>query len=115
MGMPQSVAKVDHQLRAFHLERLFLGRHKVFHFRVWYRDVLAGYLRDMLLSPRSLSRWYVDRKGVETIVNAHIKGNRNYTNEIHKILTLELLHREFVDGGARVEEGRETIAATVPI
>ena len=115
MGMPQSVAKVDHQLRAFHLERLFLGRHKVFHFRVWYRDVLAGYLRDMLLSPRSLSRWYVDRKGVETIVNAHIKGNRNYTNEIHKILTLELLHREFVDGGARVEEGRERIAATVPI
>src|SRR6202041_2560960 len=49
MGMPQSVAKIDHILSAFHLERLFLGRHKVFHFRLWYRDALAEYVRDMML------------------------------------------------------------------
>ena len=39
MGMPQAVARVDHALSALHLERLFLGRHKVFHFRIWYRDL----------------------------------------------------------------------------
>ena len=54
MGMPQWVARIDHVFSSFHLERLFLGRHKVFHFRVWYRDALAEYVREMLLDSRSL-------------------------------------------------------------
>jgi len=97
MGMPQSVAKIDHILSAFHLERLFLGRHKVFHFRLWYRDALAEYVRDMMLDPRSLSRPYVERKGVEAVVRGHLKGDRNYTTDIHKLLALELTHRLFLD------------------
>jgi asparagine synthase (glutamine-hydrolysing) len=97
MGMPQSVARVDHAFSALHLERLFLGRHKVFHFRVWYRDYLAEYVRELLLDSRSLSRPYVDPKGVAAIVQGHLNGSRNYTNAIHKLLTLEIIHRLFVD------------------
>jgi asparagine synthase (glutamine-hydrolysing) len=97
MGMPQGVARIDHVLSPFRLERLFLGRHKVFHFRIWYRDVLAGYVREMLLDPRSLGRPYLERKGLEAVVLGHLKGDRNYTTEIHKVLTLELFHRLFLD------------------
>jgi len=97
MGMPQGVARIDHAFSAFHLERLFLGRHKVFHFRIWYRDALAGYVREMLLDPRSLGRPYVERKRLEEVVRGHLKGDRNYTNEFHKVLTLELIHRLFLD------------------
>jgi asparagine synthase (glutamine-hydrolysing) len=97
MGMPQWVARIDHVFSAFHLERLFLGRHKVFHFRIWYRDALAGYVREMLLDPRSLGRPYIERKRLEEVVRGHLKGDRNYTTEIHKVLTLELLHRLFLD------------------
>jgi asparagine synthase (glutamine-hydrolysing) len=96
-GMPQWVASVDHTFAGLHLERLFLGRHKFAHFRVWYRDSLAEYVRQMLLDSRTLSRPYLDRKGVEATVQAHLRGDRNYTNEIHKLLTLELLHRLFLD------------------
>lgn len=96
-GMPQRVARVDHAFSRFHLERLFLGRHKLLHFRVWYRDALAGYVQEMLLDPRTLSRPYLERKAVERIVNGHLKEGRNYTTEIHKLLTLELLHRLFLD------------------
>jgi asparagine synthase (glutamine-hydrolysing) len=96
-GMPQWVARIDHFLSPLHLERLFLGRHKLLHFRVWYRDRLADYLRQTLLDPRSLSRPYVDRRSVEAIVNGHIRGDQNHTTELHKLLTLELLHRLFVD------------------
>jgi asparagine synthase (glutamine-hydrolysing) len=109
MGMPQWVARIDHAFSSFHLERMFLGRHKVFHFRIWYRDALAGYVREMLLDPRSLSRPYIERKGLEGIVEGHVKGNRNYTTEIHKVLTLEILHRLFLDdpgrGGFREQRG----------
>src|SRR5437016_5482187 len=95
-GMPQAVAQIDHLLSPFQLERVFLGRHKFYHFRVWYRDILSKYLQEMLLDPRTLSRPYLERNGVERIVRGHLKGNRNYTTEIHKVLTLELIHRLFL-------------------
>jgi asparagine synthase (glutamine-hydrolysing) len=97
VGMPQWLARIDHTLSPIRPEHLFLGRHKPFHFRVWYRDALAGYLQEMLLDPRSLSRPYVERKGLEAVLRSHLKGDRNYTTELHKVLTLELLHRLFVD------------------
>jgi asparagine synthase (glutamine-hydrolysing) len=96
-GMPQWIAQVDHWFAPFHLERLWLGRHKVFHFRVWYRDQLASYVREMLLDARSLARPYLAPEMVRTIVNGHLEGNRNYTTEIHRLLTLELVHRLFLD------------------
>jgi asparagine synthase (glutamine-hydrolysing) len=96
-GMPQWVARIDHLFAPLGLERLFLGRHKFLHYRVWYRDVLAGYVKEMLLDQRTLSRPYLDRKNLETMVNGHLKGNRNYTTTIHKMLSFELLHRLFFD------------------
>jgi len=95
--MPQWIAQVDHLFAPLHLERIWLGRHKVFHFRVWYRDELANYVREMLFDQRSLSRPYINAKSVRNIVNGHLKGNRNYTTEIHRLLTLELTHRLFLD------------------
>jgi asparagine synthase (glutamine-hydrolysing) len=96
-GMPQALARVDHALARLHLERLFLGRHKFYHYRVWYRDALAGYVREMLLDSRTLSRPYLQRGILEGVVKEHLKGNRNYTTAIHKVLTLEHMHRLFID------------------
>jgi len=96
-GMPQWMAGIDHFFSPFRLERLFLGRHKLCHYRVWYREVLSKYVREMLLDPRTLARPYLERTGVETVVCGHLKGNRNYTTEIHRLLSLELLHRLFID------------------
>ncbi len=96
-GMPQWMARLDHTFSPLHLERIWLGRHKVFHFRVWYRDQLANYVREMLLDPRSLARPYLVRKAVQSIVEGHLTGSRNYTTEIHRLLTLELTHRLFLN------------------
>jgi len=96
-GMPPALARVDSFLRPMHLERLFLGRHKFYHFRIWYRDVLAGYVRELLLDRRSLARPYLDPSRVETVVRHHLKGDGNSTTEIHRLLTLELVHRLLVD------------------
>jgi asparagine synthase (glutamine-hydrolysing) len=96
-GMPQWLARIDHALAPLHLERLFLGRHKFCHYRVWYRDALAPYVREVLLDPRTLSRAYVNPNALEAMVEKHLKGEANYTTEIHRLLTLELQHRLFVD------------------
>jgi len=115
MGMPQWLAQIDHNLSALHIERLFLGRHKAFHFRVWYRDFLASYLENMLFDPRSLSRPYISGKKIEAMVRGHIRGDRNYTTEIHKVLTLELLHRLFIDSpkGANLVTPSEVPLGTI--
>lgn len=112
-GMPQWMARVDHMFAGLRLERIFLGRHKFAHFRVWYRDALAEYVRQMLLDSRTLSRPYLDRKGVEATVQAHLRGDRNYTNEIHKLLTVELLHRLFLDPQP-VEQPSRSVSLTAP-
>ena len=96
-GMPQWVSRIDHFFSPLHIERCFLGRHKFYHFRVWYRDQLSTYVREMLLDSRTLSRPYLQRKTVENIVKGHLMGGLNYTTAIHKLLTLELIHRLFID------------------
>ena len=95
--MPQWLAKADHALAPLHLESLFLGRHKFCHYRVWYRDALSKYVQEILLDPVSLSRPYLNRGTVEAIVRGHVKGSGNYTTAIHKLLTLELIHRLLID------------------
>ena len=95
-GMPNSIAPLDHALKSLHLERMFLGRHKFTHFRVWYRDALSNYVREMLLDTRSLARPYLERNAVERIVREHCAGRRNHTTAIHKLLSLELIHRLFI-------------------
>jgi len=96
-GMPPLAARADHLVSWLHLERLFLGRHKYYHFRVWYRDALSQYVREMLLDERTLSRPYWDRRAVEAVVHGHLVEGRNYTSEIHTLLTVELIHRLFID------------------
>lgn len=97
VGMPRWLAQTNYALSRLRLERLFLGRHKPFHFRVWYRNELADYVQDMLLGERALSRPYIQRKGLESIVHGHIKGTRNSTADLHKLLTLELIQRQLLE------------------
>jgi asparagine synthase (glutamine-hydrolysing) len=96
-GMPQWLAGIDHMLAPLHLEELFLGRHKFYHFRVWYRDKLSKYVKDVLLDPRTCNRPYLRTSFLEEMVNNHTKGYRNYTSEIHRILTSELIQRQLIE------------------
>ena len=96
-GMPQWIVTADSLLSFLHIERLFLGRHKFYHFRVWYRDHLSSYIKEILLDPRTLARPHVDRAGWETVVHEHTRGRRNHTTAITRMLTVELIHRVFLD------------------
>jgi len=96
-GMPNFLARIDDLLQPLRLERLFLGRQKFCHFRTWYRNQLAGYVKEVLLDPRSRSRPYLNGSALEPLVHAHVSGLRNYTVEIHKLLSMELLHRTLLD------------------
>jgi asparagine synthase (glutamine-hydrolysing) len=95
-GMPDWLARTDQALRTLQLERLFLGRHKFYHFRIWYRDALAGFLRETLLSSSaSVQQWF--RPGrLQSLVDEHVGGHANHTLDLHRALTLELVSRQML-------------------
>ena len=96
-GMPHWAARLDSLLSPLGVERVFLGRHKFYHFRSWYRDILAGHVRATLLDRKALSRPYLQGMRAEEIVAAHLDGRQNYTRELHMMQTLEYVNRLFID------------------
>lgn len=96
-GMPQWLAKIDRCLKPMRPERLFLGRHKFYHFRIWYRDRLAGYLQDVLLDSRSSARSHLEPYRLKTIVREHLAGTHNHTIALHQALSIELIYRKLIE------------------
>jgi asparagine synthase (glutamine-hydrolysing) len=96
-GMWDWVTRAERWVAPFHPERIFLGRQKFNHFRIWYKGALRDYVREVLLDPRTLSRPYFEKQNLTIMVESHLKGVGNHTRAIHKALTLELIHRRFVD------------------
>lgn len=92
-GMPQWLARVNRPFVPLQLEKLFLGRHSIHHFRVWYRDELSSYIKEILLDPQTLQRPYLRRERLENMVDSHLQGTANYTKDITRILTVELVQR----------------------
>lgn len=96
-GMPQWLEQIHYLLGPFQPEKLLIGRHRFQHFRVWFRHELADYVKDVILDPRTTSRPYFHKTFLENMVRRHLKGDRNYTDDIEKVLTIELTHRVLVD------------------
>jgi asparagine synthase (glutamine-hydrolysing) len=97
MGMPHWVAPLDGTWALTMWEPLFLGWHKIDHYRLWFRDRFKNYLTGLLTEDRSRSRAYLDRRGYEDVVRAHVGGGRNSLNEVNKVVTLELIHRLLIE------------------
>ncbi len=69
----------------------------------WFAGPLAGFLREFLLSERTLARGYFRPDGVRQVIDEHVAGRVDREQEIWLLLTLELWHRLFVDN-----DGSET-------
>lgn len=89
-GMPGWLTRTDRALIPLHLERLFLGRHKFYHFRVWYRDRLGPFLRERLAGFDE-ERFGYRPGAVRALVDAHVAGRANHTLALHHALTAQLV------------------------
>jgi asparagine synthase (glutamine-hydrolysing) len=96
-GMPQWLARADRSLSRLHLEKAFLGRHKFYHFRVWYKDQLAKFVQDMLLDSRALNRSFLNPKELKRVVETHVRGRENHTATLHKLISSEILQRQLLE------------------
>jgi len=63
----------------------------------WFRGEMNDFIRDIVLSPRSLQRGYFDATYVRRLVEEHCCGVRSWHEQMWNLLMLELWHREFID------------------
>jgi len=101
-GMPQLLARVDHAFSFLNMEKWFLGRHKYYHLRIWFKNEWADYLKEILLDPRTRSRPFVVPGALEAMLHDHTQGTANHTAALNLMLTTELMHRMFIDRPARL-------------
>lgn len=98
-SLHHAVAKLDAMvISPLHLNKLFLGVQYFRHYNMWFRRELAGYLEDVLLNQKTLSRPYWNAGFIKKMVKEHIGGRKRYFAEIRKVLTIELIHRVFIEG-----------------
>ena len=94
---PHWMVKLEKTFAPLHLENFILGRNKFEHHRKWFQNELSDYVREILLDKQTAVRPYFNKRFLEKMVYGHIKGNRNYLNEINKILTVELTYRLLIE------------------
>lgn len=96
-AMPHWLTQVDTWLSDLSGGRQFFGLQKFEYYRIWYRRELAGYVKQVLLDPRTMSRSYIDRNVLTRMVQTHTQGSHNHTNELTKAISLELTQRLFIE------------------
>ncbi|MEK6715227.1 MAG: asparagine synthase (glutamine-hydrolyzing) [Candidatus Omnitrophota bacterium] len=63
----------------------------------WLRGEMKDYLKDNLLSRKSLSRGYFYPSRIKELVSGHIDGRFDYGSKLWSLLMLELWHQRFID------------------
>jgi asparagine synthase (glutamine-hydrolysing) len=93
-GAPNWVAALAASLPSRIMETRFLGRDKFQHFRLWIRNEFAAFVRETLVldSKGDMERWF-DMRRVVAMVEDHIAGRGNHTEEIDKLMTIALAQR----------------------
>lgn len=97
-ALPHWLTRLDTMCLAINGGRPLVGGSQKFeYYRIWYQRELSGYVKEVLLDPKTAARPYFDRKFLETMVRRHTRGTHNYMNEINKAMSLELTHRLLID------------------
>ncbi len=63
----------------------------------WFRGPSTDYIKDILLSKRTLSRPWFDKKQIKTRLQEHFSGKKNHRLLIWSLLSFEWLQRHYVD------------------
>lgn len=97
-ALPHWLTRLDTMCLAINGGRPLIGGSQKFeYYRIWYQRELSGYVKEVLLDPKTAERPYFDRKFLETMVRTHTRGTHNYIDEINKAMSLELIHKLLID------------------
>lgn len=96
-NLTDKIGMVDAMLSKVNLNKVYSGYSYFRRYRSWYRDELSGFIRDTLLSLKTLSRPYWVGNALKKIVADHISGRRVFYREIRKVLQIEMIQRVLIE------------------
>ena len=96
-GLTHLIGRFDYLLLPLKLYRIITGFAEFRRYRVWFRDQLAPYIKEVLFDRKTLERPYWNKEYLIKIVNDHIQGRGTYLREIRKALQVELIHRILIE------------------
>jgi asparagine synthase (glutamine-hydrolysing) len=65
--------------------------------RRWMQNDLGDFVRERVLSERSISRGYFRKSAIEALLDKNVRDGGGLMKEVFALLTLELWHTEFMD------------------
>ena len=65
----------------------------------WMRDSVKDQFLRVLSEPRTLQRGYFKPDAVRALIDEHVRGRRNRSGLLWRMLVLELWHRNFMEAG----------------
>jgi asparagine synthase (glutamine-hydrolysing) len=65
---------------------------------VWFRSTLRPWLEKVLLGKRTISRGYMNPKGIHRLLKQHMSKRFDHSIQLSLLLTFELWNRVFIDG-----------------
>lgn len=63
----------------------------------WIRNELKQDFSRLLLEPRTMERGYFNRQALSTVLEEHVRGRRDHSSKLWRLLALELWHRNFLE------------------
>ena len=74
------------------------NRRKYQDYNLWFRTVLRDWTEAVLLDKRTLERGYFEAAYISTLVTNHMNGTVNKAAQLGSLLSIELWHRQAIDG-----------------
>jgi len=63
----------------------------------WFRGKMQPFLREVLLSEKALGRGLFNSEAVRQLIELHVRGERDYSQQLWTLLMLELWFNRFID------------------
>jgi asparagine synthase (glutamine-hydrolysing) len=92
-GLPHWLSSFDLPISG--LDRV-LGSHRFLLYRSWFRNELAGYVRERLTDSQTLQTHLWNPNFLNKLAESHIRGRRNYLREINLVLTCAAIDRRLL-------------------
>ena len=96
LGMPDWLVRNERSLPLRLTEPLFLGSHKIEHYRLWFSGPLRRSVIDLFADPDAKTRPYLDPVGVRGLLDDLEANRRNCVEDISRLGTLELVQRRLI-------------------
>jgi len=113
-GLPHWLSRMDPFFRWLNSGLGIVGRYKFLHYRSWFQQELAPYVKAVLRDTELHGSRFFNSHSIGEMAREHTCGRKNYVLEIDAVITLEVVERLLFRGHPYAKAGvatRTSVAA----